>query len=500
MTFEKQTPLGSHHPLLLWLSGNWAALLGAAMILLGSGWLLTYALIQNWINPLSRFMAALVLSLSIEGYGLYLLTLKNRRGSVYVALGSVGTLLSLWYCHTVFPILDDSSMLLIMMLVIVMIGSIAFKFRNQSLAIVLTVLALLIPLIIGMLETHFIKLMLYVYLVDCAALAFYFLKRWGWPLVIASLGTHLYQWLFWKPGEHSFIYFIPTLTFCLFFAPTTLLLLKSKRKLFLSVILIYSITLPSYFYMLHLTFVDALQRGILASLILILLKIAYDFFKLNMISRRAITVGYLLGLSCIYCIMEFTRRHLTIHSLSLAYFLEIGCGIVFAYYGLRSVKIAQQLSLLYVFPILGSLLSLFFDLSKELEFLTFFTGMLALGLTGLLLCHQIHLRVYVRFLFLLSGGFGLLTVWEGCTLSFTSSASARAVAFIIYTLIGLGVMIGTRRRWLYRSSLLLLIGVFARVFFIESSKMPLIQRSLLFLILGSLLLLSTFLKKRFRTS
>src|SRR4051812_40446289 len=64
-----------------WLKDNWLLKLGALLLLMGFGWLVTYAFLNNWIGPMGR----IALGLSA---GALILALGSWRMRAFVTQGS----------------------------------------------------------------------------------------------------------------------------------------------------------------------------------------------------------------------------------------------------------------------------------------------------------------------------------------------------------------------------------------------------------------------------
>ena len=78
---------------LSWLKENWLLKLGALLLLMGFGWLVTYAFLNNWIGPSGRIAFGLVAGALILILGAWRIRIHVTEGSVFVALGATVILL-----------------------------------------------------------------------------------------------------------------------------------------------------------------------------------------------------------------------------------------------------------------------------------------------------------------------------------------------------------------------------------------------------------------------
>src|SRR3990167_3790055 len=79
---------------LAWISENWLLKLGALLLLIGFGWLVTYAFLNNWIGPMGRIAFGLVAGAGILALGYWRMRTFVTQGAVFVALGAAVILLT----------------------------------------------------------------------------------------------------------------------------------------------------------------------------------------------------------------------------------------------------------------------------------------------------------------------------------------------------------------------------------------------------------------------
>jgi len=91
--------------LFIWLKEDWLLKLGATLLLIGFGWLATFAFVNNWIGPMGRITLGLVAGVLILVLGWWRLRSYVYQGSTFLVLGSSVILLTTFAARELYDFL-----------------------------------------------------------------------------------------------------------------------------------------------------------------------------------------------------------------------------------------------------------------------------------------------------------------------------------------------------------------------------------------------------------
>src|SRR3990167_3427444 len=100
-----------------WLKENWLLKLGALLLLIGFGWLVSYAFLNNWIGPAGRIVLGLAAGALILILGWWRMRSFVTQGSVFVALGATVILLTTYAARIIYDFFTPGSALVLMLVV-----------------------------------------------------------------------------------------------------------------------------------------------------------------------------------------------------------------------------------------------------------------------------------------------------------------------------------------------------------------------------------------------
>jgi hypothetical protein len=161
-----------------WLSKDWPVKLGALLLLLGFGWLVSYAFLNNWIGPVGRISLGIVSGLAILLVGEWRIRSFSHQGSVFLALGSTVVLLTVFAARTAYGFFTPLSAILFMTLVVVFVAVSSVLHRNRTLAFLSLISGALVPILAASGNPNFAGLFSYLFLLSAGILWIVHLTGW----------------------------------------------------------------------------------------------------------------------------------------------------------------------------------------------------------------------------------------------------------------------------------------------------------------------------------
>lgn len=161
-----------------WLREDWLLKLGALLLLIGFGWLATYAFMNNWIGPVGRIVLGILAGLVILVFGWMWMKNHRTQGSVFLVLGATVTILTIFAAREVYDFLTPLSALGVMFLVSVFVALASLKYNVRPLAFVGLVLAGIVPLLVNAPVPDYIGLFWYLLIVVLGSVWIAVVRRW----------------------------------------------------------------------------------------------------------------------------------------------------------------------------------------------------------------------------------------------------------------------------------------------------------------------------------
>ncbi|TSC78838.1 MAG: membrane protein [Parcubacteria group bacterium Gr01-1014_29] len=118
-----------------WAEEDWLMKLGALLLLIGFGWLVRYAFLNNWIGPVGRITLGIACGVLFLAGGWWRMQRFTSQGSVFLALGSGIVLLSIFAARFLYDFFTPLSALIVMFLSVAFVALASVRFRVRSLSI-----------------------------------------------------------------------------------------------------------------------------------------------------------------------------------------------------------------------------------------------------------------------------------------------------------------------------------------------------------------------------
>ncbi len=114
-----------------WIKEDWLLKLGALLLLIGFGWLATYAFLNNWIGPMGRIALGIIAGALFILLGWWRIQKYLHQGGVFLVLGSTTILLTTFAARQVYDFFTPFSALAIMFLSTAFVALASVKYRHN---------------------------------------------------------------------------------------------------------------------------------------------------------------------------------------------------------------------------------------------------------------------------------------------------------------------------------------------------------------------------------
>lgn len=487
--------------LVAWLKEDWLLKMGGLLLLLGFGWLATYAFMNNWIGPMGRIGLGILLGTAILILGTWRIRTQLHQGGIFLVVGSTTILLTVFAAREIYGFFTPTTALGVMFLSSAYISLVSVKFNNRALSLASVILAGVAPLLTNSPDPNLTGLFAY--------------------LLVVVLGT---VWIVAVTNQRE----ITAAALLLVAVYSTPVIMDSRPT---DTLLLFAYAFAALFFITNTTGIVRLKdKNIVPDMLTAagngLFLLAWIMTKAPEVWQSLIISGWMLAFiigafvvftmtknrkpfyvyagTGIAMLAAATAAELSGAGLTIAFTIEIGLLSYLAYILTLDRASAERLCLLFAGPIMLSMESLrssaWYQTVWNQHF--FVLLMLAVILMGL--------GIFLRYMpdhkkptdspatngLLVAGSlyaFGL--IWLSLHAALDSNDLAVMIALLIYTLIGLityffGRVHGMKGLGVYGGSLL---GcVIGRLFIVDIWNMPLANRVVTFFVVGILLMSTAF--------
>ena len=485
----------------IWMKTDWPMKAGAFLVLLGFGWLTTYAFMNNWIGPMGRILLGIAGGVGILLLGQWRNKKSLAQGSVLVALGASTVLLTVFAARTVYDFFTPSLALLFMSLVVVFVAYSSVKNKVLSLAIMGLLMGGLVPLLTGSTEPNFVGLFSYLFVLCAGTL--WVVKLTGWQgLNNLALGiVAVYCFIFTEnPGLRTASFEIASaFAFAtLFFASSTARILKNKQ------IEATDIVTSAGNALLLLFWINESVPTEWKSLTTAAAMLAFFVGAFVLFQKAALKTGlYIYGAIAFVYLVVATRFEVNADNtlFMLLYTVEALIVSSAAFALIKEPRVIKNCSLLFIPSIIASFVSMgsskwvlsIFHVDSLLLLLT-----IAISLGIGIYSYKKNLDTDLPF-YIVGVAFSVALVWLCAdTLIFNSSMEVM-IPLTIYTLTGVGLNLGgsANKNTVTKTTGAILIGaVILRLLAIDVWEMDITGKIITFFVIGSLLISTAFLSKK----
>lgn len=507
-----QIPAYSSGPLsvdsfITWVSQDILMKLGALLLLMGFGWFVSYAFINNWIGPVGRVSLGLLAGLVFMGVGTWRIKDWRHQGGIFLVLGSGTVLLTIFAARELYDFLTPTLSLVVMFLSVAYVGFVSVLYQSEKLAVAGLLMAAVAPLLTNTPDPSVVGLMSY--------------------LLVVVLGT---IWIVRLTGSHVltfaalvmvFLYSLPFLDYSsavgtddtiallfsfifagIFFVTNTISIIKVQTPAARKGQIITALGTGIYLvFWIQLMVLPQMQS--IAYVFWMLIFSVGTFLVYTRTTSQApffIYAAVTLGL-----LFAATAAELSGPVLTLAYTAQVTALLLVARLYLPNV-LSEKLVWLFALPVVLSLPS-FVSASWSIgflhdDFVTLVLVSVGLGIVGLVYKQtrviEEEANHFAEILLGLSAFYVLSLIWL-ITHSVLTPDVATTLSLIIYTLLGLVLLVIGRlqssRFWQLCGGVIL-GGVVLRLLLIDVWQMDLVGKIITFLVVGGLLISTAFIGKR----
>ncbi len=504
---EPQTPSAVSR-FVEWLKEDWLLKLGALLVLIGFGWLVSYAFLNNWIGPIGRIAMGLIAGVLLLILGEWRIRTYVNQGGVFLVLGSTVVLLTIFAAREVYDFLSPLSALVVMFLSTAFVALSSVKHKSQSLAVASLVLAGLAPLLTSNANPTEVALFSYLLVVVLGTVWVVGVSGWRALTFGALILVGLYSLPIlasYSPQEGNILLMFSFVFTAIFFVTNILGILKLKEGKIKSDLI--SAAGTGLFLLIWIMIVASAQWQSLLIAAWMIAFIAGAFATFKITARREPFYVY-TGVS-IAMLATATAAELSGPALVIAYTIESAVVALISYAILKDIHIAQRLSLLMIGPVALSFesmrayqwrTSVFHDDFAVLAMLMF-----ALVGMGLFFLKQ-HIggsdedsSKLAKTLLIIGSLYAFVLLWLSLHAAMANDDTATMVSLVIYTIAGLAVYFYGRinnENGLRNYGGIILAFVVGRLLFVEVWNMELTGRIVTFFLVGTLLMSTAFIGRK----
>ena len=497
----------SSHTFVAWLKEDWLLKLGVLLLLIGFGWLTTYAFLNNWIGPMGRIAIGIVAGALFLLLGWWRIKKYIHQGGVFLVLGSTTILLTIFAAREIYGFFTPLSALAVMFLSTAFVAFVSVRYKNRSLAIASLVLAGIAPLLTDAPSTNYVQLFSYLFVVILGAIWIVALtgRRELTTVALLLIAVYSVPHLFSTSADTGTLLLFAYAFAAVFFLTNTAGILKLKDKEIVPDLI--TATANGLFLLVWIMSAaeDEWKSLIIAAWMVAFAGGAFLIFKITQ-RREPFYVYAGIGIAMLAAATSAELEGLT---LAIAYTIESGLIALIAYIVLRDIKIAERVSLLLIGPIILSLGSITSRAWLTSVIHKDFFVLLVLGLTlfglGIFFLRRVREsteeepKLYNAALLVAGSLYAYALLWLSLHAALPNDNTAVMISLIVYTIIGLicyfyGLTKGEKGLRLYGG---VLVGfVVGRLLLVEVWKMELTWRIITFFTVGALLMTTAFIGKK----
>jgi len=492
-----------------WIKENWLMSLGIFLVLLSVSWFVGYAFSNNLLGTTARI--CLVFTAGITSYilGLKLLRKTFNGGQALIILGESMLIMTIFAGYQLYDLFTPTTAFALMVTITALTTMLAVLKDLEGLGFVSILATAYIPYFVYGSVYNIFFLVNYILLLDIGALVMLLMQGWGWVFHAALFATLCYSPWFIAFENPENIYIYSTVFYLLFYIPSALTAIdKIKNKLQrkgAAIILISTLTLLEFTKRFSHFEWSAIHYMALAILSFIFsYKFAKNFEKIN----YKTSLKYILGVCFAYSTMIFTTA--TIESIIfpygsevelIGYFAQATMAIVIAKFVLKSAHGTAGLALYFIEPLYilaYKYPEILYVSLNTIDFVILCVSAISLSIGGSLLYTFEDSAKFTRFHKVVLGslvifaGLSLMSiVWNLCHNFTVNDSVARSLALTFYILMGevliyLGNLKKIKR--FRQGGIAIIVLVILRLFSIELWEMPIVIRSITFVVTGLLLI------------
>lgn len=498
-------------PMVVWLKSNWLICIGMLLVVLAGGWFVNLAFKNDWVNETTRVFICLASGIGMYGLGIWLLKQYSRAAQTLLILGMSLTILAFYSGSKQYQFIPEGLAFACSVGCAALTAWMAIKENLAGAGFASILMAMLIPLLF----THSNQIFNYSYilLIDVIALGMFLMRGWSWPFTLAWLATLIYSFDLVLIKNDVAVNFYVAAFFLLFYVAAACCVcgLIDRKLPLKGAVLLVTATLAllgwvHYFVEYPWDIIYCSAAALLAFFFGYMMSVRWEKIQ-GATENWKYGLATVLGVSTMLFLFVATllvNKHF-ISDRIILFSLEGVAAIAIGYYVLRAPAAAAGLSYYLLIPLYWLGLKypdvLYVPFSSE-DFSALCVTLGAFGLSTWIM-RKSQKDSFERTIFC---GLGILTsvlfmglIWNLCHNLIPSGNIARGVALVIYILVAEAlIFMGNRRQMKYLrwAGSAVLIFVTCRLLLVEAWKMPIIVRTITFVVVGLMIMGTAFLDKK----
>jgi len=488
-----------------WLTEDVFMKLGAVLLLIGFGWFVSYAFINDWIGPVGRISLGVLAGLAIMGAGTWRIKDYRHQGSILLVLGSGIVLLTLFAAREMYDFLTPALSLAVMFLSVAYVAFVSVLYKSDKLALAGLVMAGIAPLLTSQADPSVLGLMSYLLLVVIGTVwvvrltgshtltfaSVIMMLLYSTPFLVGSVAA-ADQWI---ALGFAFVFAV------IFFATNTISILSTQTETARKGQMVTAIFTGLYLFL----WIDYVVSSEMQSLAYVFWMLVFSVGSFAVYTKTVNRIPFFIyGATTTALLFAATAAELAGPALTLAFTVEIMLMLLLVLHS--SVKhIGHRMVWLFAIPVLLSWESLgaaaWNSGFLHWDFVTLVVVGGAMGIVGFAYKYaKVPAQAgsyWTETLISLAVAYLLSIIWLVLH-SVLLPDVATTLSLITYTVLGLSLLvIGKMKesRFWQLCGGVVLGGVVVRLLLIDVWQMDLVGRIITFFVVGTLLLSTAFVKK-----
>lgn len=490
-----------------WLKEDWLMKLGALLLLIGFGWLTTYAFLNNWIGPMGRIAIGIIAGTLFILLGWWRIKKFIHQGGIFLVLGSTIILLTIFAAREIYDFFTPLSALAVMFLSTALVALASVKYNSRSLALSSLILAGIAPLLTNAPSSDYTSLFFYLLVVVLGTVWVTVLtgrrELTTAALILVTLYSLSHLFSFTSADTGTLLLFAYAFS-AIFFLTNSVGILKLKDKEIIPDLITAAGNGLFLLIWIMVAAQDEWKSLIIIAWMLVFVIGAFLIFRMTQ-RREPFYVYAGIGVAMLAAATSIELKGAT---LIIAYTIESTIITLITYFVLRDIKIVKQTSFLLIWPAILSIDSInSYAWTASVIHKDFFV-LLLLSLTflGLGLFFSSRTREagdeksqFKAILLIVGSIYAYILLWLSLHAALQDDNTAVMISLVVYTIIGIisyfyGMANDKRSLRLYGGTL---IGfVVGRLLLADVWRMELAGRIITFFLIGALLMSTAFLGKK----
>jgi len=493
-----------------WLKDDWLLKLGALLLLIGFGWLVTYAFLNNWIGPMGRVALGIFAGVLILVLGTWRIKNFINQGKIFLLLGSTVILLTVFAAREMYDFFTPATALITMFLSTVYVAFVGVRHKTMGLVLGALVLAAIAPSLSGGHSASYMTLFTYLSVIIAATIWVVVITGWR-PLTLASL---IIAYIYSIPvlsasprliNHGQFLLFAYAFVSVFYIFNIIGLIKKEDKQIFAPLV---TAGMNGLFLLLWVIVAapKEWQSLIIATWMIVFAGGAFAIFRAT--NRKSAFYIY-AGIS-IAMLASATAVELEGSALTIAYIVESTVISLIAYGVLKNREVAERLNLLMIGPFLLSMNSLeIYERTIKVfdkHFFVLLVMAICLFLLGFIFRYlnknesvrNFWSRLYIVQI-ILASVYVYAMIWFALAKAMDTRSMAIMTSMIIYTIIGLATYFYGRfhgKKVVHFYGGILLGLVVLRLLLVDVWHMDITRKIITFFMVGALLITTAFIGRK----